>query len=121
MYLDYYNYIALVIFAAFALFVPFSYLLTSRMLRYSKGTSALKNSPYESAEKTIGTGRDVENEYLPFFAIFLPFEIMGILILLWAISARELPTTINIAAIGIAALSMVFAIIAYKITSGKNV
>lgn len=120
MDVTYYNYIALVFFVLFALFVPISFLITSKMLRPDKRGNKVKNAPYESAEHTIGTGRDVANEFLSYFAIFLPFEIISIVLVLWAIVARVLPLETNVLVLGLALLSMAFALVGYKFTSDKR-
>jgi NADH:ubiquinone oxidoreductase subunit 3 (subunit A) len=120
MDVTYYNYIALAFFVLFALFVPISFLLTSKMLRVKSRGNRVKNTPYESAEQPIGKTRDVANEYLTFFAIFLPFEIMAMVVVLWSISARQLDLTTNIAVIGLAIVSMALALLGYKFASDRS-
>lgn len=121
MYLDYYNYIALVVFVLFAIFIPASFLFTSKLLRKNPPGNRVKGTAYESAEQPIGSGRDIDNEYLPFFAIFLPFEIMAMVFILWAIAARTDGSSTNIMIVGLAVLSMALAIVGYKYTSDKRV
>ncbi len=117
---SYYNYIALVFFALFALFIPASFLLTSKMLRVNKPGNKVKNAPYESAEEPIGKSKDVDDEYLAYFALFLPFEIIGLGVLLWSVVARQVTLLTNILVIGLVILSMGFAFIGYKITTEKT-
>lgn len=115
-----YDYLAILVFALFAVFIPVSFLLTSKMLRPSSMRNDVKNAPYESAEKTIGSGRDIDNEYLPFFALFLPFEIISIVLLLWSIAARNMALPSNILVMGMAAVSTLAAVIGYKLIGDKN-
>jgi NADH:ubiquinone oxidoreductase subunit 3 (subunit A) len=120
MDVTYYNYIAVGFFILFAIFVPVSFLLTSKMLRPSKPGNRVKNTPYESAEEPIGRSGDVDNEYLAFFAIFLPFEVISMIILLWAVAARSLAAGINVAVIGLLIITMVLALAGYKFASEKR-
>lgn len=119
MDVTYYNYIALVFFGLFALFVPLSFLLTSKMLRSSKAGNRVKNAPYESAEATIGKNRDIVDEYLPFFAIFLPFEIISMVIILWSVSARSLDLGTNVLVIGLVIISMALALAGFRFATDK--
>lgn len=120
MYLDYYDYIALIVFVLFAIFIPASFLLTSKLLRKNPPGNRVKGTNYESAEQPIGAARDVDNEYLPFFAIFLPFEIITMVLILWALAARIDGAATNILVAGLAVFAMVLAILGYKYTSDKN-
>ena len=115
----YYNYIALGFFILFAIFVPVSFLLTSKMLRPASRGNKVKNTAYESAEEPIGGSRNVDNEYLPFFAIFLPFEIVSTVILLWAIAARSITLEANVLVIGLLLVSMALALACFKFTTEK--
>lgn len=112
-----YTYIAIIFFAAFAIFVPVSFLLTSKMLRKNPKSNPVRNAPYESGEETIGDNRDIDNEYLPFFALFLAFELIGMIIILWSLTTRSLSFNTNILVIGLTVVSMIFALIGYKFTS----
>jgi len=120
MDVTYYNYIALAFFVLFALFVPLSYILTSKLLRQRSKGNRVKNTPYESAEQPIGKTRDIVNEYLSFFAMFLPFEIIAIVIVLWSIAARQLDLADNVAVIGLVIISMALALLGYKFTSDRR-
>lgn len=120
MYLDYYDYIALIIFLIFAAFVPVSFIVASKMLRPKRPDNPVKGTPYESAEQPIGTHMDVINEYMGFFALFLPFEIIGILLVLWAPAARSLDIVTNIFVLGLAVVSMVLALAGYRLIGARN-
>lgn len=120
MYLDYYDYIALAFFILFALFVPYSFLLASKMLRPRKAMNPVRGTPYESAEEPIGNTRDIVTEYLPYFVLFIPFEIIAMLLVLWSISARANGIVTNALIMGLAVLSMFLALIGYKFANRKD-
>ena len=114
-----YNYIAIVFFAAAAIFVPYSMLIGAKLLRRNVPANLVKNAPYESAEAPIGENRDVINEYLPFFIIFLPFEVISMILIFWSAVARQISYTSNILVIGLAVISMLFAFAGYKFIRGR--
>lgn len=115
-----YNYVALVFFAAIALAVPYSMLLTAKLLRHKAKGNMVKNAPYESAEATTGKNRDVLNEYLPYFIMFLPLEVVSVILLLWSAASRAVPYLNSIAVMGIAVMSMAFAVAGFMLIRGKN-
>ncbi|MGI0133342.1 MAG: NADH-quinone oxidoreductase subunit A [Candidatus Micrarchaeaceae archaeon] len=115
-----FNYVALVVFFAFAIFVPVSFLLTAKMLGRRVPGNRVKNAPYEAGEQTIGSSRDIDNEYMPFFMMFLPFEIALVVLILWSVAARQLSYTTGIEIIALAVISTAFSLIGYKFISGKN-
>ncbi len=115
-----YNYIAIVFFAAVAIFVPFSFLLTAKLLRHRIGGNPVKSSPYESGEATTGKNRDVINEYLPFFMMFLPFEVVVMILLIWSFVSRQIGYLNGLLIIGLAAMSLLFAFTGYFMTRGSN-
>ncbi|MCL4373656.1 MAG: NADH-quinone oxidoreductase subunit A [Candidatus Marsarchaeota archaeon] len=115
-----YNYVALVFFAAFSIAVPVLLLLVAKLIRLSKPGNAVKNAPYESGELTIGTGYDLYNEYLPYFMLFIPFEIVIVVVLLWSYAARLFSYTQSIYVLVLAVISMVMALVGYKLIGVKN-
>ena len=116
-----YEYIALTVFVLFGLIMAAAFLGTSKLLRKSIPGNPVKNAPYESGEKSIGSNRDIDNEYLPYFALFLPFEIIAIYALFWAPVARTTSYSASVGSLTALVLSAALAIIGYKIISGKNV
>ncbi len=112
-----YNYVALLIFMAFAAFIPLSFLLAIKLLSRKYEGNPVKNAPYESGEETIGSSRDVDNEYLPYFMIFLPFEIIIAILILWSTVLRGInfETNIGIMLLGITATVLSF--IGYKMVN----
>ena len=91
-----YDYVAFGFFTLVAVLLPISLLLFSKSVRKKAVKNAVKNAPYESAEASTGSHRDTDTEFLPFAMLFLPFEIIGIVILLWAQSAKQNSTPANI-------------------------
>ncbi len=112
-----YNYLALVFFAAFALFIPVSFLLTAKLLGRKEQGNPVKNAPYESGEETVGTSRDIDNEYLPYFLIFLPFEIVIALLLLWAIAANSISHVYNLEIILLGLFATILSFIGYRLAN----
>lgn len=115
-----YNYIALLFFSVFAVLIPLAYLLGTKLLGRKVPGNAVKNAPFESAEATIGSSRDVDNEYLPMFVLFLPFELVIIILIFWALGYSTVPYSTSVAVIVLALFSMVAALLGYHIASGKN-
>ena len=69
-----YNYIAILFFAVLGISIPLLFLLIAKLIGRRSPGNKIKNAPYESAEESLGGSRDVDNEYLPYFMLFLPFE-----------------------------------------------
>lgn len=113
-----YNYIALLIFIAFAVFMPVSFLMIAKFLGRRDQGNPVKNAPYESGEETIGNSRDVDNEYLPHFMIFLPFEIIIAILILWSTVSRSLNYGADAAILGLGIIATALAFIGYKMASG---
>ncbi|MCL4383357.1 MAG: NADH-quinone oxidoreductase subunit A [Candidatus Marsarchaeota archaeon] len=115
-----FTYLILVIGILFALFMPISFLLTSKLLGPNPKNNKIKGAPYESGEEVIGSAKDIDNEYLGFFSIFLSFEIIVIILLLWASVSNYLQYTSSLLLISISIISMVLSLIGYKIASEIN-
>jgi NADH:ubiquinone oxidoreductase subunit 3 (subunit A) len=109
-----YNYIALLLFIAFAVFVPASFLLTVKLLGDRNKGNPVKNAPYESGEETIGDSRDVDNEYLPHFMIFLPFELMIVILLLWSTVTKDISFNTSVSILVLGVIATAFAVVGYK-------
>ncbi len=115
-----YNYIAILVFALIALFVPFSMLLLAKMLRHNVQGNPVKQAPYESGEATIGKNRDVINEYLPFFMMFLPFEVVMMMLLIWSFVSRQVPYSSSLLIIGMSVMSLAFVFLGYFMIRGRD-
>ncbi len=116
-----YTYIAITFFSLFALFIPASFLLASKLLRKNEPGNPVKNSPYESAEASVGSHRDIDNEYLPYFMLFIPLEILSIVLLLWSVTASSLGIVQDSMYLGITVMSTAFALVGYRFITDKHV
>jgi NADH:ubiquinone oxidoreductase subunit 3 (subunit A) len=113
-----YNYIALLIFVAFAAFVPASFLLAAKLLGRKSSGNPVKNAPYESGEETIGNSKDIDNEYLPHFMIFLPFEIIIVVLILWSTVTKTINLEVNIAILMLGVVATFLSFIGYRMARG---
>jgi len=84
------NYLVIAIFLAVSLFIPISMLLFSRLVRPKSDENEVKTLTYESAEESIGQRVAVMTEYLHYFSLFLTFEIVGVVLIVWVTFARQL-------------------------------
>ena len=116
----FYNYLALAFFIIIGLLIPASIILTAKMLGRRVPGNQVKNAPYESGEATIGGSRDIDNEYLPYFMLFLPFEIVLAIIILWSTVARGIGYNTGVEIIGLAIVSMAMALVGYKFVRGRD-
>ncbi len=113
-----YNYIALLIFIAFAVFIPASFLLTAKLLGRKEQGNPVKNAPYESGEETVGNSKDIDNEYLPHFMIFLPFEVVVAILILWSTITKSISYGSSLAIIMLGVIATALSFIGYKLASG---
>jgi NADH:ubiquinone oxidoreductase subunit 3 (subunit A) len=97
-----YDYIALIVFAVLAFIVPLGLILGSKLLTRRSPGNPVKNAPWESGEEAVGRARDVENEYLPFFSLFLPFEIITGMVLVWSVVAYGVGLVVGVEVIVLA-------------------
>jgi len=100
-----YNYVALIAFAVLAFLVPLGLIVGSKLLAKRSPGNAVKNAPWESGEESVGNARDVQNEYLPFFSLFLPFEVITGIVVVWSTVAYGVGflTSVGIIALALAA------------------
>lgn len=100
--------LALIIFALFSVFTPISLILTSRAIRKATKRNSVKDAPYESAEESSGIRISIMNEYLHYFSMFLAFEIITAVIIVWAPIAKTISFVPNVAMLGLLAVGLVF-------------
>ncbi len=112
-----YNYVALCLFAAFAVFLPLSFILTSRLIGRKEHGNPVKNAPYESGEETIGSSRDIDNEYLQYFMLFIPFEIVIAILVLWSTATAQLGYFANLAILSLGVSATIVSLIGYKLSN----
>jgi NADH:ubiquinone oxidoreductase subunit 3 (subunit A) len=113
-----YDYAALLFFIALGLLIPALLLLASRLLGRRYPGNPTKNAPYESAEETASGSRDMHNEYLPYFMLFLPFEIVLVALLLWSTVAKAIDYNTGTGIIFLVVAAMIFASVGYKLVGG---
>ena len=105
------EYVAIVIFAAVAILEPLLMLLGSKMIRRKSRPNPVKKGNYESAEESFGSRTSVMNEYLYYFPMFLAFEVILAIMLIWVTSARSVGTVANYAILGLFIVSFIFELI----------
>ena len=93
--------LAILIFIAFSIFTPISLIITSRTLRRNTKRNIVKDSSYESAEESVGSRISIMNEYLHYFSMFIAFEIIAAMVLVWAPVAKVVPEIPSIAVLGL--------------------
>ena len=114
-----YTYVALFIFLLLAIFVPLSMLLTAKMLGAPRKTNKTKTLNYESAEVPIGFNRDIANDYLSYFPLFLAFEIVGIVAIVWSFTISNLPPANNFYLVLILAASTMLSLLTVSLVNKK--
>ncbi len=100
--------VAVIIFALFSLFVPASMLLTSISLRKNTVKNTVRDSSYESGEESRGNRISIMNEYLHYFGMFIAFEIIVGVILVWVPIARKIPFNSSLEIMGLLIFGFIF-------------
>lgn len=100
-------YIVVIIFIAFALFIPASLILSSIFLGLKKKQNKVSKLNFESAEVTIGSNTSIMSEYFHYFTGFLAFEIVAGILLAWAYVARKISFQYDIYFLGFVFLCIV--------------
>ncbi|MDE1825727.1 MAG: NADH-quinone oxidoreductase subunit A [Candidatus Micrarchaeota archaeon] len=112
--------VSVIVFMALALFVPASMLLLSRLIGAKPRQNPIKLGNYESAEVPIGSARDITNEYLHYFPLYLGFEVVVVIILAWASVYGKLSMARDLEIIGISVLAFVMSVLALAIAHMKE-
>ncbi len=102
------NIVAIAIFIIFSVLTPVSLIITSIMLRRRTKRNAMMDSSYESAEASTGNRISIMNEYMHYFSMFLAFEILVAVVLVWAPIARLMPFLSSAAVLSLLVVGMVF-------------
>ena len=92
---------AILIFIIFSVFVPASMISTSILLRGRTRRNRVRDSPYESAEASTGGGVSIMKEYLHYFSMFIAYEILVAVALVWVPVARSVSFGSGIAVLGL--------------------
>ena len=102
------NVVAILIFILFSVFTPVSMVMTSVFLRRRSKKNVMMGSSYESAEESKGNRISIMNEYMHYFSMFLAFEILVAIIIVWAPITRLLPFLSSVAVLSLLVAGMVF-------------
>lgn len=102
------QYIAILLFVLFSLFLPVSLILTSKMLRGRSRQDPVGSAPYESAETSSGSRLSIMNEYMHYFPMFIFMEVIGAVLIIWSPIVRGLPSAANVAIISLVIVAFVF-------------
>ncbi len=108
---------AFIFFTLLSVFIPVSFLFSSRLLGKRYAGNPVKNSPYESGEATIGKSRDIDAEYFPYFIIFLPLELIAVFVILWSAYSSYAGKLSGLYVIALVMLATGFAVFGYKLIS----
>lgn len=113
--------VTVVVFTVLALFVPLSMLLLAKLIGARTTQNPVKLKNYESAEELIGHGRDITNDYLHYFPLYLGFELIVVVLLGWAMVSNIVGSAIGFAVIGISAGGFVLAALAMGLAHSKGI
>lgn len=113
------QYLAIAIFAAIALLIPFSALLFSQLVRIRSDNNDVETKVYESAEETIGQRVDVMHEYLHYFVAFLAFEILGVIIIIWSTFTKQGQQLSGLYVIGLVIFGFVLEVFLFGISRSR--
>ncbi|MEM0148686.1 MAG: NADH-quinone oxidoreductase subunit A [Candidatus Micrarchaeaceae archaeon] len=109
------SYLAVAVMAVCSFAVIFALLLFSKLVRRESEGNPVKNSSYESAEGSIGETVSMPFEYAHYFPVFLGFEIVAIVTLIWASIARSMTFADGIAVIALLIMATFFSVLAMAI------
>ena len=102
------NVVAILLFMLFAIFTPISLILTSKALRRLTTRNKVRDQAYESGEESTGTRIAIMHEYLHYFTMFISFEILAAVVLVWAPVSKSVGFTPSIAVLGLLVVGVVF-------------
>ncbi len=85
-----YQYLQILVFAIVALLIPALLLAASKLVRKSGRGNAVTGKPYESAEETVGERVGMMSEYLHYLVMFLAFDIIAAIVIVWSVFPRPM-------------------------------
>ncbi len=85
-----YQYLQILVFAIIALLIPVALLAISRLIRKSGRGNAVTGKPYESAEEPVGERVGMMREYLHYLVMFLAFEIIAAIVIVWSVFPKPM-------------------------------
>ncbi len=103
-----FNATAVILFILFAIFVPVSMITTSKMLRDKTTRNPVKDASYESAEASTGSRITIMGEYLHYFTMFIMFEILVAVVIVWAPLASSMQFLPSAAILSLLVFGMAF-------------
>lgn len=89
-------------------------------MRSRASADNVKDAPFESAEETLGSTRGIAHGYQTYFMLFLPFEIVLVMLFFWSSASRIMSTDASIEIMVLVAISAAFGLFGYKLASGRN-
>jgi len=113
-------YVQIVVFAFLAAFLPLSMLAFSKLIRPREGGNEVQKLSYESAEESIGQRVDIMREYLHYFPLFLAFEVIGIVVIIWSTFPRQAVASSGVYVISLLVFGLVFELIILGIIRSKG-
>ena len=90
----------------------------SKLIARRSPGNPVKNAPWESGEASVGRARDIDNEYLPFFSLFLPFEVIVGILAVWSLAAYGLSYSVDLGMVVLALAAGVAAVFGYRTIVG---
>jgi NADH:ubiquinone oxidoreductase subunit 3 (subunit A) len=114
------EYVVVLVFAAIALLVPISILAFSKLIRQKTAPNAVQEENYESGEESVGIKTGIMNEYLVFFPLFLTFEIITAILLIWSTFAGAMAEVDSILILMIPVVGLAFAFAVLAIARAKS-
>lgn len=114
------DYLAVLVFIIFSLLFPASLLLFSRLIRINGDSNPVATLNFESAEESRGTRLTIMKEYFHYFSAFLAFEVVSAVILVWALTAKTLPSETNLAILAFAVFGFIFEAFAMILATRKD-
>ncbi len=113
------DYLAIVVFAIIAIAEPVGMLLSSIMIRRADAANPVLNGNYESAERSTGRRTTVMNEYLHYFPMFLSYEIVIAVMLIWVVGTRSMTLPTNVAILALFIVGFVFQALVILLSRGR--
>jgi len=109
-----------VVFAFLAAFLPLSMLAFSKLIRPRDGGNEVQKLSYESGEESIGQRVEIMQEYLHYFPLFLAFEVIGIVVIIWSTFPKQAIASGGAYVIPLLAFGLVFELIILGIIRSKG-
>lgn len=113
-------YLQIIVFALIAVFVPLFLLLFSKLVRLRGNGNEVQTLVYESAEESVGQRVEIMHEYLHYFAIFLAFEIIAIMVIIWSTFSGQVRNASFSYILALLSFAVVFELLVFGIIKSKG-